>query len=503
MVFQAVFLWFDLNKKGMVLQMTNSTRYFLSHLTTRLGLAAVYSSMHLRPAGCEMPQEQKRVPAACVSSTHLKAAQGFLSGKTAGWRSAGKGVSEMTFAFPECTRVNTLVLREAGSHIRHFALECWQDGGWVRFYESDKVERYRYCSFPAQESVKYRLLILETWGAARLTECSFYCLAKQTRETPFRVSAYMRFDTEQFLSMTQEERDVFSQHFETVNEVILFDTLKWSKDGAVWFNYRDETQTNEEAKQAWLASAADARAVIEKSGGPVKVLASFFQPGEGTVESLENHMEQLTDALLAFLQEAGLDGIEFDWEFPKGKKEWALFSRFLVLLKEKLAPAQKILAVALADWGVHLSPEAVRAIDQLSYMAYDIIDLNGYHSSFGRAAVRAVEYAEKCGFRREQINLGLPYYGRPTYKGEYWPSWDDAKVGYWQNYDPHIVYNGIEMDAYYNCPGMVADKTAFALQMGLGGMMIFPLNADRPKGHEMCLTDAIRRTLEDRVEPDA
>ena len=38
--------------------------------------------------------------------------------------------------------------------------------------------------------------------------------------------------------------------------------------------------------------------------------------------------------------------------------------------------------------------------------------------SFGRAAVRAVEYAEKCGFRREQINLGLPYYGRPTYKGD-------------------------------------------------------------------------------------
>lgn len=32
----------------------------------------------------------------------------------------------MTFAFPKKTRVNTLVLREAGSHIRHFALECWE-----------------------------------------------------------------------------------------------------------------------------------------------------------------------------------------------------------------------------------------------------------------------------------------------------------------------------------------------------------------------------------------
>ena len=63
-----------------------------------------------------------------------------------------------------------------------------------------------------------------------------------------------------------------------------------------------------------------------------------------------------------------------------------------------------------------------------------------------------------------------------------------------------FTFDGIEMDAYYNCPGMVADKTAFALQMGLGGVMIFPLNADRPHGNLLCLTDAIRRTIEERVE---
>ena len=82
--------------------MKNSTRYLLSHLATRLGIAAFYSSMHLHPAGCEMPPEQKRTPAACVSSIHLEAAQGFLATKgMGGWRCAGKGVSEMTFAFPK------------------------------------------------------------------------------------------------------------------------------------------------------------------------------------------------------------------------------------------------------------------------------------------------------------------------------------------------------------------------------------------------------------------
>ena len=182
-----------------------------------------------------MPQAQKRLPSACSASTHRKAAQGFLSSsKKGGWKTAGRGHSEIVFTFAQKTRVNTLVLREAGSHIRRFVLECWQNGGWSRFYESDKVERYRYCSFPAQSSTKYRLLILEAWGTARLTECSFYDLQQQRRELPFRVSAYMRFDTQDFLSMTQQEREAFARHFETVNEVILFDTLKWSREGEIW-----------------------------------------------------------------------------------------------------------------------------------------------------------------------------------------------------------------------------------------------------------------------------
>ena len=58
--------------------MKNSTRYLLSHLATRLGIAAFYSSMHLHPAGCEMPPEQKRTPAACVSSFIWRPRKVFL-----------------------------------------------------------------------------------------------------------------------------------------------------------------------------------------------------------------------------------------------------------------------------------------------------------------------------------------------------------------------------------------------------------------------------------------
>lgn len=88
---------------------------------------------------------------------------------------------------------------------------------------------------------------------------------------------------------------------------------------------------------------------------------------------------------------------------------------------------------------------------------------------------------------------------RPT-RGSIGPSGKTPRWANWQNYAPQITFDGIEMGRYYNCPGMVADKTAFALQMGLGGVMIFPLNADRPHGNPLCLTDAIRRTIEERVE---
>lgn len=46
---------------------------------------------------------------------------------------------------------------------------------------------------------------------------------------------------------------------------------------------------------------------------------------------------------------------------------------------------------------------------------------------------------------------------------------------------------------------MIADKTAYAISLGIGGLMIFHMDCDLPMDHPNSLTLAIEKTLEQRV----
>lgn len=55
------------------------------------------------------------------------------------------------------------------------------------------------------------------------------------------------------------------------------------------------------------------------------------------------------------------------------------------------------------------------------------------------------------------------------------------------------------LDDYYNCPSMVADKTAYAVSLGIGGMMLFHMDCDQTMDNPNSLTLAVEKTLEQRV----
>ena len=164
------------------------------------------------------------------------------------------------------------------------------------------------------------------------------------------------------------------------------------------------------------------------------------------------------------------------------------------------------IGVALASWGVGFSRSAMRAIDEVHVMAYDLFDEDGCHSTFMTGAYNPMCYFNGLQYPREQFNLGLPYYGRPVDRGAYWPSWSQVANepdAYWKNAFPgnYTDENGnpVVIDDYYNSPSMVADKTAYAVSLGIGGMMIFHMDCDLPMDHPNSLTLAMERTLEQRV----
>ena len=74
---------------------------------------------------------------------------------------------------------------------------------------------------------------------------------------------------------------------------------------------------------------------------------------------------------------------DIDWEYPQNKKDWACYDVFMKELDEKMAQVKPdaIISAALSAWAFGMKPETMEIIDQIQYMAYDDIDIDGVQST--------------------------------------------------------------------------------------------------------------------------
>ena len=101
-------------------------------------------------------------------------------------------------------------------------------------------------------------------------------------------------------------------------------------------------------------------------------------------------------------------------------------------------------------------------------MEYDLFDDYGDHSSFDCAQTE-IEKFINAGFDSKVLDLGIPFYGRPADKGEYWYNYGDyAKI--LGKYSNKAEIDGKQ--AYFNSYGLVYDKTSLAIDYELGGVMV-------------------------------
>ena len=174
--------------------------------------------------------------------------------------------------------------------------------------------------------------------------------------------------------------------------------------------------------------------------------------------------------LVAFCQGQGFDGVDLDWEHPKGQAEVENFGLLLGEIAQAFAPHGLQLSSALAPW--QDLPDAVyQHLDRIHLMSYDA---SGRHSTY-EAAVRDVERLLGRGVPAAKIWLGVPFYGRKI---------DDssAAMTYAEIYAQ--FHPGPEVDEaggyYFNGPQTLQRKARFAHERGLGGIMIWELGQDAP-----------------------
>ena len=173
-------------------------------------------------------------------------------------------------------------------------------------------------------------------------------------------------------------------------------------------------------------------------------------------------------AITAYCLENGLDGVDFDWEFPENAAERAGYVALLAEVHQAFAPHHLRVSVALAAWQ-DLGDDLYAAVDRIHVMAYDH---EGRHSTFEQAVGDILAFLER-GVPPEQLLLGVPFYGRSidnpsnafTYAeivARYHPAPDVDEAG-------GIYFNGITT---------IQQKTRYALAQQLGGVMIWELGQD-------------------------
>lgn len=313
-------------------------------------------------------------------------------------------------------------------------------------------------------------------------------LTTQQRAENLRVVAYIIADNAAMMEAIDES------HLDDLTDIILIGSLA---------GFDAEGRVNLSSDFEQILTIAK-----EKIGTrPIRLHLNLLGPwatANGTFEENmyalgEVHRQAFVSGVLegnirSVLETYELDGVFFDYEFPVALVHKVAFSKFLVSLKKTLGE-DYVLGAALASWCAQLSRAAIRSLDMVEVMSYDVWDEGtGLHSSFEitRAIIKGMR---KLGYRRNQLDVGIPFYARPTTEE---PIWYDYK-----EYYDKIDENGYAPDeahgliASFNTPAVVYEKTQWAIKKGLGGVMIWHYACDLPADNSASLFNAVAQAKRD------
>ena len=302
----------------------------------------------------------------------------------------------------------------------------------------------------------------------------------------FRVTTYIRGE------YVQSENSIYPEDFDVVTDVILFECAS--------FNNKGEVVCNEPLLENALANIRKAIGDRDVSItlnllGPWGITDSDVWEEQMEAQSEEHNKAFLSgvleDNIIAVLDKYDFDGVHFDYEYPISLKAWHYYNKFLVSLDKKLG--DYTLGVAGNDWNIKFTTAAIEAIDTFEIMLYDMIDEEGRHATY-EDTVKAVQKVGIYGMPLEKVNVGLPFYSRPTDLSAYWYGYN----GCYEEIDENGWYHceTINKDFWFNTPDVIEAKTEYAIKNGFGGVMIWHYNCDLPSSHELSLLRAVNKTIE-------
>ena len=92
--------------------------------------------------------------------------------------------------------------------------------------------------------------------------------------------------------------------------------------------------------------------------------------------------------------------------------------------------------------------------------------------------------------------MGLPFYARPDDGGGIWINYDDP------GYTPSDRFQNYSNGMWFSGTQMTFDKTVYAIENDLGGMMIFTATEDIPYSEDNSLLKSLKSAISSRTTID-
>ena len=411
---------------------------------------------------------------------------------------SGNAGESAVYDFGKTVKFNTLVLKEKGENITSFRI--YADDSETPFYGNDYIEGLRYCAFEAVTASRIRIEVLSSDGEWKLRKPEAYMVSGTADD--FEIMAYISVD--EAAALAGEKAEVAKK----VTDFNLFNVVYFNKDGDLVFNEL-ETSSGKVSAQILLKDAVAKIRSVNPSATVVVMVLGNKDFGDGlTVPGRHNsamgtNSDNLKANLLAFVEEYALDGVSFDYEYPESLQDYTIYKKFVKELKSAL-PEGKLLTAALAIWNIgvgKLTKKDLANFDSIEIMSYDMFDERGNHAAFYTSAYEVVDKLIDKGLDLKKFNLGVPYYSRPVNADPYWGNYYDVadKLSPFENsyVEAYTDINGVSHPAllnYYNGRQMIYDKTAYAMDAGLGGIMIWHFGTDS-FDPELSLTNTIAKAI--------
>jgi len=251
------------------------------------------------------------------------------------------------------------------------------------------------------------------------------------------------------------------------------------------------------------------------------IIALGGQIGTGTFpESVKPDTRQaFVNHIVDFVNKHELDGVDIDWEYPgyniqngvnRGLsiaelyQEVQDFEAFMVLLKQGLGERRLSFAIAMRftpgnTWNLNYTQATFDALDSLHVMTYDR-SVYDHHADMEatKATIDAWLNSERINIDRSKILFGVPFYGRREITGlgsarSYSELISSNPAFYSQT--NNVMFQGNRY--WYDGIPQVVEKTEFAWDRGIGGIMIWQVKQDMPATSPYSLLNAIHtRTQE-------